>query len=195
MLYVGTSTFSAAESVEARWTSERRALTRFVTGQPSYSILARGIEADVLPTARKYGMGVLTWSPLSGGFLSDKYRPGAEPERSHRDTLGAGRPVRVSGGDALKREAAEKLYALAEEHGMSLVEMSLAFVTSHPAVTSALIGPRTLDQLESQLPAGDRVLSTEVLDRIDEIDAADRSVDVGDAHAVNPALQAVNRHR
>ncbi|MEV6482088.1 aldo/keto reductase [Streptomyces sp. NPDC051576] len=195
VLYIGTSTFSAAEIVEAQWTSERRALTRFVTEQPLYSILARGIEADVLPTARKYGMGVLTWSPLSGGFLSGKYRPGAEPERSHRDKLGAGRPVPVSGDDALKREAAEKLYVLAEEHGMSLVEMSLAFVTGHPAVTSALIGPRTLDQLESQLPAGDRVLTTEVLDRIDEVVAPGRSVNAGDAHAVNPALQAVNRRR
>lgn len=193
VLYIGSSTFSAAEMVEAQWVSERRSLTRFVSEQPLYSILSRGIEADVLPTAQKHGMGVLTWSPLSGGFLSGKFRPGTEAEQSYRDKLRAGNTVPIDGDDALKREAAEKLYTLAEKHGMSLVEMALAFVTSHPGVTSVLVGPRTIEQLESQLPAGDRVLSAEVLDRIDEIVAPGRTIKVGDAHAVNPALETVNR--
>lgn len=195
ILYFGSSTFSAAEMVEAQWVSERRALGRFVTEQPPYSILVRGIEADVLPTAQKYGMGVLTWSPLASGFLSGKFRPGAEAEQSHRDKLRAGRPTPTGADDTLKREAAEKLHALAGEHGMSLIEMSVAFVTSHPGVTSALIGPRTLEHLEAQLPCGDRVLSAEVLDRIDEIVAPGRTIKAGDSHAVNPALDAANRRR
>lgn len=196
ILYIGSSTFSAAEVVEAQWMSERRGLARFVAEQPPYSILVRGIEADVLPVARKYGMGVLTWSPLASGFLSGKYRPGGVAEQSHRDRLAAGRPMPPATADDIrKREAAERLYVLAEEHGMSLIEMSLAFVTSHPAVTSALIGPRTMEQLDAQLACADRVLSTEVLDRIDEIAAPGRTIRPADAHAVNPALEAPNRRR
>jgi len=196
ILYVGSSTFSAAEMVEAQWTSERRSLARFVAEQPPYSILVRGIEADVLPTARKYGMGVLTWSPLASGFLSGKYRPGAEARQSHRDRLAAGRPMPpATAYDALKREAAEKLYTLAEEHGMSLIEMSLAFAAGHPGVTSVIIGPRTLEHLETQLPVGDRVLPGELLDRIDEIVVPGNTVKPGDAHAVVPALEKANRRR
>jgi aryl-alcohol dehydrogenase-like predicted oxidoreductase len=195
VLYIGSSTFSGAEIVEAQWAAERRALTRFVAEQPPYSILVRGIEADVLPTVRKHGMGVLVWGPLCGGFLSGKYRPGAEVRPSHRDTVMADRAAPADGDDILKREAAEKLYALAEEHGLSLVEMSLAFVTSHPAVTSAIIGPRTLEQLESQLSAGDLELTAEVLDRIDEIVAPGRTIKASDASVLNPALRADNRRR
>jgi aryl-alcohol dehydrogenase-like predicted oxidoreductase len=195
VLYIGSSTFSAAEIVEAQWAAERRTLTRFAAEQPPYSILTRGIEADVLPTAQKHGMGVLAWSPLSGGFLSGKHRPGAEARPSHRDTVTAGRAAPADSDDLLKREAAEKLYALAEEHGLSLIEMSLAFATAHPGVTSAIIGPRTIDQLESQLPAGDLALPTEVLDRIDEIVAPGRTIKASDASALNPALRAANRRR
>ncbi|MET9033229.1 aldo/keto reductase [Streptomyces mirabilis] len=196
ILYIGASTFSAAEMVEAQWVSERRRLARFATEQPPYSILVRGIEADVLPTARKYGMGVLTWSPLASGFLSGKYRPGGAVEQSYRDRLAAGRPMPpATADDARKREAAEQLYTLAEENGMSLVEMSLAFVTGHPAVTSALIGPRTMEQLDAQLACGDRVLSGELLDRIDEIVAPGRTIRPADAHAVNPALEPAGRRR
>ncbi|MFF4461264.1 aldo/keto reductase [Streptomyces mirabilis] len=196
ILYIGTSTFSAAEMVEAQWVSERRRLARFATEQPPYSILVRGIEADVLPTARKYGMGVLTWSPLASGFLSGKYRPGGAVEQSYRDRLAAGRPMPpATADDARKREAAEQLHTLAEENGMSLVEMSLAFVTGHPAVTSALIGPRTMEQLDAQLACGDRVLSGELLDRIDEIVAPGRTIRPADAHAVNPALEPASRRR
>jgi aryl-alcohol dehydrogenase-like predicted oxidoreductase len=195
VLYIGSSTFSAAEIVEAQWAAERRALTRFTAEQPPYSILVRGIEADVLPTTQRHGMGVLAWSPLSGGYLSGKYRPGAEAPQTHRDTVMADRAAPADSDDVLKREAAEKLYTLAAEHGLSLIEMSLAFVTSHPGVTSAVIGPRTLEQLESQLPAGDLELPAEILDQIDAIVAPGRTIKASDTSALNPALRPASRRR
>ncbi|MGY3555440.1 aldo/keto reductase [Williamsia sp. R60] len=194
VLYVGSSTFSAAEVVEAQWAAERRNLVRFTTEQPPYSLLTRGIEADVLPVAARYGMGVLVWGPLAGGFLSGKYRPGQAPTPSHRDTTFL-RSTGSEPGDLAKQAAAEQLYALAEQHGLTLIEMALAFTLSHPAVTSAIIGPRTLQQLESQLGAADLVLTSEVLDAIDAIVEPGRNVKPSDGGALNPALKPANRRR
>jgi len=196
ILYFGSSTFSGSEIVEAQWAAEKRGLSRFVTEQPPYSILMRGIEVDVLPTTRRYGMGVLVWSPLSAGYLAGKYRPGAEPEKTHRDTIArGGRPTRVTSDDDAKREAAEQLYTLAQDSGMSIIELALAFVVRHPGVTSAVIGPRTMEQLESQLPAADRELSTDVLDRIDEIVAPGHTVKASDTSSLIPALGRAQRRR
>jgi aryl-alcohol dehydrogenase-like predicted oxidoreductase len=194
VLYVGSSTFSAAHVVEAQWASERRNLVRFTTEQPPYSMLARGIEADVLPVAARYGMGVLVWGPLAGGFLSGKYRPGHASTPSHRDTTFL-RSIGSGPGDLAKQAAAERLYALAEQHGMTLIDMALAFTLSHPAVTSAIIGPRTLQQLESQLGAADLVLASDVLDAIDAIVEPGRNLKPSDASALNPALKPANRRR
>jgi aryl-alcohol dehydrogenase-like predicted oxidoreductase len=167
--YIGSSTFPAEAIVEAQWVAERRGRERFVCEQPPYSILVRGIEADVLPTCERYGIAVIPWSPLGGGWLTGRYRKGAEPPRSLR----AGRvPQRFDmslPGNQAKLEAADALAKLADEAGMTLIEMALAFCLEHPAVTAPIIGPRTMAHLESQLTAADVKLSQDVLGRIDEI--------------------------
>jgi aryl-alcohol dehydrogenase-like predicted oxidoreductase len=167
--YAGSSTFLPSQIVEAQWTAQRRGRERFVCEQPPYSILVRGIEAEVLPVCQRYKMGVIAWSPLAGGWLSGRYRTGSELPVSRR----AGRiPQRFDmslPGNRAKLEAAEKLARLADEAGLSLIHLALAFVISHPAVTSAIVGPRTMAHLDSQLGAADVTLSRDILDRIDEI--------------------------
>jgi aryl-alcohol dehydrogenase-like predicted oxidoreductase len=165
----GSSTFPAHQIVEAQWTAQKRALGRFVTEQPPYSILVRGIEADVLPVAEQYGMGVLPWSPLAGGWLTGRYRKGQDVPTSHRANRMPARYDLTIPGNQLKLDAAEALAVLAEEAKIPLVHLALAFVLQHPAVTAPIIGPRTMEQLESQLGAVDVTLPVEVLDRIDEI--------------------------
>ncbi|MBA2347487.1 MAG: aldo/keto reductase [Solirubrobacterales bacterium] len=165
----GCSTFPAHEIVRAHWTSEKRMLGRYVTEQPPYSILTREIERDVLPVCADFGMGVIPWSPLAGGWLTGRYRKGQEAPESHRASMTGGRMEKDSGANADKLEAADALAQLAEEAGISLIHMALAFTLAHPAITAPIIGPRTMEQLESQLGAGDVVLSKDVLDRIDVI--------------------------
>ncbi len=168
--YVGSSTFPAHMIVQARWVAARRNRERFVCEQPPYSMLIRRIEADVLPVCEQYGIGVIPWSPLAGGWLSGRYRKGGDsPGDSRRAQMLPSRYDMSIPGNQAKLEAAQALGELADEAGMSLIEMALAFVTSHRAVTAAIIGPRTMEQLESQLPALERTLSADVLDRIDEI--------------------------
>ncbi len=166
--YIGSSTFQASEIVEAQWTAERRGRERFVCEQPPYSILVRGIEADVLPTCKRYGMGVIPWSPLGGGWLSGKWRIGSDVSSHRAERVPARYDLSMPGNQA-KLEAADALGTMADEAGLSLVDVALAFVMGNPAVTSAIIGPRTMDQLTSQLGAADVQLSADVLDRIDEI--------------------------
>ncbi len=167
--YFGSSTFPAHEIVEAQWVSERRGLGRFVCEQPPYSMLVRGVEADVLPVCEQYGVGVIPWSPLGGGWLSGRYRKDARVPSSHRAKLVANRYDMTLPVNQAKLEAADRLAALAEEAGLSLVQMALAFVLEHPAVTAAIIGPRTLEQLEGQLGADEIRLDPQLLDRIDEV--------------------------
>ena len=168
--YIGSSTFPAGQIVEAQWVAERRGRERFVCEQPPYSLLTRGVEAEVLPVCQKYGMGVIPWSPLAGGWLSGRYSSdGESPGASRRAQMIPSRYDMSIPANQQKLEAAQRLGALAEEGGMSLIEMALAFVMGHPAVTAPIIGPRTMEQLESQLPALERTLSAELLDRIDEI--------------------------
>jgi len=167
---IGSSTFPAYQIVQAQWAAERRGRERFICEQPPYSMLIRRIEADVLPVCLQYGMGVIPWSPLAGGWLSGRYRKGGDsPGSSRRAQMIPSRYDMSLPGNQRKLEAAEALGELADEAGMPLIEMALGFVTSHPAVTAAIIGPRTMEQLESQLPALERTLSADVLDRIDEI--------------------------
>ncbi|MFS0702568.1 aldo/keto reductase [Cellulomonas sp. 179-A 4D5 NHS] len=166
--YVGSSSYSGSQIVEAQWVSRERHLERFVTEQPPYSILVRGIEQDVLPTTLRHGMGTLTYSPLSGGWLSGRWRKDSagSPTSSARP---AARFDMSSPANQRKLDAVEELAQLAEQAGLSLIEMAIAFVLHHPGVTSAIVGPRTMEQLESYLPAAELTLSTDVLDRIDEI--------------------------
>ncbi len=167
--YIGSSTFPPSAVVEAQWVAEKRGRERFVTEQPPYSILVRAIERDLLPTCERYGMGVLPWSPLAGGWLTGRYRKDREVPESRRSVMVPGRYDMSIPGNQAKLEAADALAELAEEAGLSLIEMSLAFLLEHPAVTAPIIGPRTMEQLESQLSAAEIRLSQDVLDRIDEI--------------------------
>jgi aryl-alcohol dehydrogenase-like predicted oxidoreductase len=185
----GSSTFPAHQIVEAQWVAERRALGRFVTEQPPYSILVRGIEADVLPVAEKYGMAVIPWSPLGGGWLTGRYRKGQDLPQSHRATRVPGRYDMTKPGNQAKLDAVEELALVADDAGMSLIHLALAFTLAHPAVTSPIIGPRTMEQLESQLGAADVTLSDEILDRIDKIVPPGVTLNHDDSGYFPPALR------
>jgi aryl-alcohol dehydrogenase-like predicted oxidoreductase len=185
---IGSSTYPAHGIVEAQWTAERRGRERFRCEQPPYSLLVRGIEADVLPMCQKYGMGVITWSPLAGGWLSGRYRQGQEVPESRRSVVVPGRFDMSLPDNQRKLVATEQFALLAEEAGMSLIELALAFTITHPAVTSTIIGPRTMEHLESQLTAADVRLSTDVLDRIDEIVAPGTTLNAEDSGWRHPAL-------
>jgi aryl-alcohol dehydrogenase-like predicted oxidoreductase len=166
--YLGSSTYPPSAIVEAQWVAEKRGLARFVCEQPPYSILARGVETEVLPTCERYGMGVIPWSPLAGGWLSGRFRKGGDAT-SHRAARIPARYDLSIPGNQQKLEAVERLALLAEQAGVTLIHLALAFVIRHPAVTAAIVGPRTLEQLEGQLGAVDVRLSDDVLDAIDEI--------------------------
>jgi aryl-alcohol dehydrogenase-like predicted oxidoreductase len=192
---VGSSTFPASQIVEAQWVAEKRNRERFVTEQPPYSILIRAIENDVLPTTQRYGMGVLAWSPLAGGWLSGKYRRDQDLPKSSRAQMIPDRYDMSLEVNQRKLDAADALAQLAEEAGMTLIEMALAFVIRHPGVTSAIIGPRTMEQLEGQLGATDVELSDDVLDRIDEIVPPATNVNPADKGWQNPSLEPGARRR
>jgi aryl-alcohol dehydrogenase-like predicted oxidoreductase len=167
--YIGSSTFPAHEIVEAQYVARDRGRERFVTEQPPYSLLVRGIERDILPVTESYGMGVIPWSPLAGGWLSGKWRKGGDDLTSRRSAMLPQRYDMSVPANQRKLDAADALGALADESGISLVHMAIAFAANHPAVTAPIIGPRTMEQLEGQLGALDTALSPEILDRIDEI--------------------------
>ena len=193
--YIGSSTFPASQIVEAQWVAERRGRERFVCEQPPYSMLIRGVENDVLPTAQRYGMGVIPWSPLAGGWLSGRYRLGQDVPSSHRADRIPDRYDMSLPANQRKLEAADALAKVAEEAGITLIELALAFVIRHPAVTSAIIGPRTMDHLESQLTAADVELSDEVLDKIDAIVPPGVNINPADGGWANPALDPAARRR
>jgi aryl-alcohol dehydrogenase-like predicted oxidoreductase len=184
----GSSTFPAYQMVQAQWTAEQRGLSRFVTEQPPYSLLVRGIEADVLPVAQEYGMGVLPWSPLAGGWLSGRYRKGADIELSKRANRIPSRYDLSQPENQRKLDVADALGKLADEAGIPLVQLAIAFVMQHPAVTAPIIGPRTMEHLESQLPAAGVRLTTDILDRIDEIVPPGVTLSRFDAGYQPPAL-------
>jgi aryl-alcohol dehydrogenase-like predicted oxidoreductase len=161
---IGSSTFPASEIVEAQWVAERRGLARFRTEQPPYSILGRSIEREVLPTCQKYGMGVLVWSPLAKGMLSGKYRKSAPLPDTARAKMF---PKQWS--DERNLDAVEELIPIAQQAGLSLIHMAMAFVMAHPGVTSAIIGPRTMQHLDDLLAGAEVHLSDEILDRIDAV--------------------------
>jgi aryl-alcohol dehydrogenase-like predicted oxidoreductase len=166
---LGSSTFPASAIVEAQWVAENRGRERFVCEQPPYSMLVRGIEGDVLPTCARYGMGVIPWSPLAGGWLSGKWRTGADDLTSRRAARIPQRYDLSIPANQRKLEAADALADVAEQAGTTLVHLAVAWVMNNPAVTSAIIGPRTMDQFVTQIGAVDLALERDVLDRIDEI--------------------------
>jgi aryl-alcohol dehydrogenase-like predicted oxidoreductase len=173
---IGSSAMPASDMVEAQWVAERRGLERFRTEQPNYSILNRGIESEVLPVAQRFGMGALVWSPLAKGMLTGRIRKGQETDLRRAALL-------TNFHDEQRLDAVEQIVLLAEEVGLPMTHLALAFVIAHPGVTSAIIGPRTMEQLDDLLAGVDVVLADEVLDRIDvivppgtDVGASDRSV-------------------
>jgi aryl-alcohol dehydrogenase-like predicted oxidoreductase len=186
--YIGSSTFPAHAIVAAQWTAQRRGRERFVCEQPPYSMLVRGIEADVLPVCRAHGMGVISWSPLAGGWLSGRYRKGMDAPKSTRSERLPQRFDLTLPANRAKLDAAEALAGVAEEAQLSLIHLALGFVLTNPAITAAIIGPRTMEQLESQLGAADIDLPAEVLDQIDAIVPPGINLNPADAGYTPPAL-------
>jgi aryl-alcohol dehydrogenase-like predicted oxidoreductase len=185
--YAGCSTFPAHQVVESHWVAERRGRERFRTEQPQYSILARGIEADLLPVCQTYGMGVLSWSPLAGGWLSGAFGEGKQ-NTSRRSAMLPDRYDLSLPVNQAKLAVVVELEKVAAEAGHSLLELALAFVQVHPAVTCPIIGPRTMEQLESQLVTADIVLGDDVLDRIDAIAPPGQNVGGADAGWAPPSV-------
>ncbi|MFE9826401.1 aldo/keto reductase [Streptomyces sp. NPDC005791] len=185
--YFGSSTFPAYRLVQAQWAAREHHLGRYVTEQPSYSILQRGIETDVLPVTEEYGLGVLAWSPLASGWLSGAVREG-RPVATSRSTILPERFDLSVPANRARLDAVEKVAAVADEAGLTMIQLALGFVTAHPAVTSAIIGPRTPDHLHAQLAAADTVLSADVLDALDTIVAPGVDLAAHEKFDTPPAL-------
>jgi aryl-alcohol dehydrogenase-like predicted oxidoreductase len=179
---IGASGMPASEIVEAQWLAERRGLERFRTEQPPYSILNRGIESEVLPVAQRYGMGVLVWGPLAQGTLTGRIRKGRETDLRRTRFF-----PHIS--DERRLDVVEKLVPLADKAGLPMTHLAMAFATAHPGVTSALLGARTMEQLDNLLGGLDVTLSDEILDQIDEIVPPGTDVSRLDQAYLTPALQ------
>ena len=179
---IGTSAMPASDIVEAQWVAERRGLQRFRTEQPPYSILDRGIETEVLPVAQRYGMGILVWSPLAQGLLTGRIRKG-EPSDLRRTS----RFRHLT--DERRLDAVEKIIPLAAKAGLPITHLAMAFAIAHPGVTSAIIGPRTMEQFDDLLASADVALTDEILDQIDEIVPPGTDVGTLDMAYWPPALQ------
>ena len=185
--YFGSSTYPAYRIVQAQWAARDYHLSRYVTEQPSYSILQRGIEAHVLPVTEEYGLGVLAWSPLATGWLSGAIREGQDIS-THRAAVVPQRFDLTIPANRARLDAVEQLAKVADESGLTLIQLALGFVTAHPAVTSAIIGPRTLDHLKGQLAAADTVLSADILEAIDAIVAPGVDLAANEKFDTPPAL-------
>jgi aryl-alcohol dehydrogenase-like predicted oxidoreductase len=192
--YIGSSSYSGSQIVEAQVASRDRNLERFVTEQPPYSILVRGIEQDVLPTIQRYGMGTLSYSPLAGGWLSGKWRKDAAPVPTSANRPPA-RFDMSTAANQQKLEVVDALAGIAADAGITLIELAIAFVINHPGITSAIIGPRTMEQLESQISAADITLSTETLDRIDALVAPGETINPDDNSYGTAELAPAARRR
>ena len=185
---IGASTTPASDIVEAQWVAERRGLERFHTEQPPYSILNRAIEREVLPVTQRYGMGTLVWGPLAQGLLTGRVRKG-----EHNDLRRAGLFRHLN--DERRLNAVEALIPLAQEAGLPMTHLAMAFAIGHPGVTSALLGPRTMEQLDDLLAGVDVTLTDEILDRVDEIVPPGTDVGTLDQAYLPPALQRSDLRR
>ncbi|WP_330293500.1 aldo/keto reductase [Streptomyces sp. NBC_00576] len=189
IMAIGSSDFPAEQLVEARWLAERRGHIPFHTEQPPYSIFMRGVERAVLPTAQRYGVGVLTWSPLASGWLCGRYRGGGPLElNDFRSNLIPHKFDLALPGNVRKLQVVEELLKLTAETGIPLTHLALAFVLNHPAVDSAIIGPRTREQLADLLAAGTVDLEEAVLGRIDELVPPGTDLNPSDADYTPPHL-------
>ncbi|MDX3755351.1 aldo/keto reductase [Streptomyces mirabilis] len=180
---IGTSSFPASDIVEAQWVAERRGLMRFRSEQPTYSVLNRGIEREVLPVCERYGMGALVYSPLAGGLLTGRYRKDRQAD-SHRAAFGF---KHLS--DERRLDTVEQLIPLAEKAGMPLTHLAMAFAIAHPGVTSAIIGPRTMAHLDDLLAGAETTLTDEILDQIDAIVPPGTDIGTLDMAYNPPAVQ------
>jgi aryl-alcohol dehydrogenase-like predicted oxidoreductase len=178
---VGTSAMPASDIIEAHWAAERRGLERFRTDQPPYSILSRGIEREVLPIAQRYGMGILVWGPLGQGMLTGRVRKGQQTDLRRAGLLKAF-------SDERRLDAVEQIIALAEKAGLPMTHLALAFAIAHPGVTSAIIGPHTMEQLDDLLASADVTLTDDILNQIDEIVPPGTDVGTLDQAYLPPAL-------
>ena len=185
--YFGSATFPAYRIVQGQWAAREHHLSRYVTEQPSYSILQRGIETHVLPVTEQYGLGVLVWSPLASGWLSGAVREG-RAVTTNRSSIMPQRFDTAVPANRARLDAVEQLAEVADEAGLTMIQLALGFVTAHPAVTSALIGPRTLDHLHSQLAAADTVLSADVLDAVDAVVAPGTDLAADEKNDTPPSL-------
>jgi aryl-alcohol dehydrogenase-like predicted oxidoreductase len=186
---IGSSAMPASDIVEAQWVAERRGLERFRAEQPAYSILNRGIEAEVLPVAQRYGMGTLVWSPLAKGMLTGRIRKGQQTDLRRAAML-------TSFSDERRLDAVEQIIPLAEKAGLPMTHLAMAFAIAHPGVTSAILGPRTMDQFDDLLAGVDVTLTDEILDRIDEIVPPGTDVGAPDQSAyLPPAIQRPDLRR
>ncbi|TDV48727.1 aldo/keto reductase [Actinophytocola oryzae] len=186
---LGSSTFPASAIVEAQWAAERRGLERYRTEQPPYSILDRGIEREILPVTQRYGMGTLVWSPLAQGMLTGRFRKGQRAD-THRAAL----PFEHY-RDERRLDAVERLIPLADKAGMKLTHLAMAFAVAHPGVTSAIIGPRTMEQLDDLLAGADITLDDAILDEIDAIVPPGTDVGRLDMAYDPPEIQRVDLRR
>ena len=200
--YAGSSTYPGWMIVEAQWAAGRRNLERFVCEQPPYSILARDVERDVFPVVLRHGIGAIVWSPLAGGWLTGKYRRGEEPPSDSRAARVRQFNPRVADRFNMEREAnrrkleiVDDLTLVADKAGVPLIHLALAFTLAHPAVTSAIIGPRTMTQLDDLLAGADVRLDSEVLDAIDEIVPPGVTIEDADRGWEPPWLSREQRRR
>ncbi|EYT80827.1 aldo/keto reductase [Streptomyces sp. Tu 6176] len=183
----GSSTFPAHRIVQARWAAREHRLSGYATEQPGYSLLQRGAEAHVLPVTQEYGMGVLVWSPLASGWLSGAVRADRDLT-NHRARILPERFDLTVPANRARMDAVERLAKVADDAGLTMIQLALGFVTAHPAVTCALIGPRTLDHLRAQLAAADTVLPADVLDAVDGIVAPGTDLAPQEKFDTPPAL-------
>jgi aryl-alcohol dehydrogenase-like predicted oxidoreductase len=186
---IGSSCFPASDIIEAQWAAERRGLERFRTEQPTYSILNRGIEREILPVTERYGMGTLVWSPLAQGMLTGRFRKGQQTD-THRARYGF-----KHYSDERRLEVVEQLIPLAEQAGMKLTHLAMAFAIAHPGVTSAIIGPRTMEQLDDLLAGADITLDDKTLNEIDAIVAPGTDVGQLDMAYAPPAVERATLRR
>ncbi len=166
--YIGSSTFPAWQLVEALWEADNRHFARFICEQPPYHLFDRRIESEVLPVCRKYGTAVIPWSPLAGGWLSGKYRKG-QPLPEVGRHLKQVTEKQDDPGVQRRLDTVERLLPLAQEIGCTLSQLALAWNMAQPGITSPIIGPRTMEQLEDNLGALEVKLDAGVLERIDRI--------------------------
>jgi aryl-alcohol dehydrogenase-like predicted oxidoreductase len=178
---IGASQTPASGIIEARWAAERRGLERFRTEQPPYSILSRGVEREVLPIALRYGMGILVWGPLAQGMLTGRIRKGQQTDLRRAAIFKAF-------SDERRLDAVEQIILLAEEAGLPMTHLAIAFAVAHPGVTSAIIGPHTMQQLDDLVAGTEVTLTDEILDRIDEIVPPGTDVGTLDQAYLPPAL-------